>query len=154
MNKIVKGSTAELIACTYFLQKNYYVFKSLNMISPFDLIVHKESISYHVIVKTLTITDSRSPTVGIPRNSQWDLLAVVNIDENRTHIFEAKYSIDEIRSQLFRIYQRSTSRIMPCNKRVSYVRDHLKNCEVCVELAKSKGIWDIIESMNNLEKEV
>jgi len=150
MDKIVTGSASELIACAYFLREGYYVFRSVHVSCPFDLIIHKDDISYRVEVKTLTVVDGKSSAFSAPRNSQWDLLAVVNINDSKTHVFESRYSIETIRKELAGIYTPgNTPQIMPCNKRVTYIKKHLEDCEMCKKIATSAGIWEAVEAMNN-----
>ncbi len=76
-----RGAMSELIAAVHFMDDGWDVFRSESPACPFDLVIHKAGVLYRVEVKSATIkTEGYTPAFALPRNDQWDRLAIVHPD--------------------------------------------------------------------------
>jgi hypothetical protein len=100
-----KGAAAELIACAYLMRQGYDVYRCESPHAPFDLVAHQNGIMQRVEVKTLnyshTLRPTYAPSFSWPVNDEWDVLIVVDHDDNICHevyTHDRRAAIEQIRA--------------------------------------------------------
>lgn len=100
-NKALTGASAELRAAAHFMDEGYYVFRAVAAASPVDLVIYREGVCHRVEVKSATFSSSG---VGFtrPRNNEWDLLAIADVD--KVFVFGPERSHEDMRDEMRKHY--------------------------------------------------
>jgi hypothetical protein len=97
------GATSELIACAELMRLGFHVYRCESPAAPFDLVAYRDGRCLRVEVKTVSYKvgpDGKplfAPTVCMPKNDEWDLLAVVGLDAD-VFLFEQGATAQEVRN--------------------------------------------------------
>jgi hypothetical protein len=97
------GAASELIVCAELMRLGFNVFRCESPHAPFDLIAYRDGRFLRVEVKTVSLQKT-APTFAVPKNDEWDLVALVSKATGDVFFFEsgATYRVmhDTIRPHL------------------------------------------------------
>lgn len=76
-----RGAISELAACTWFMERGFYVYRCQSPHAPFDLVAYRPGgPALRVEVKSATVNRRGHVSLRMPPPGHWDLLAVVGRD--------------------------------------------------------------------------
>lgn len=142
LNRSDKGAVSELVVCTELARAGYHVYRAESPSAPFDLVAYRDGQCLRVEVKGIgqQAKEKFAPSFSWPRNSLWDLLAVVGQD--RVFFFDSATTVDEARDVLRAHYGHeplSTVRsLQPCGTLAGYQRHHKHAESACAECREAQ----------------
>lgn len=133
------GAASELIVCAELMRLGFHVFRCESPHAPFDLIAYRDGQFLRVEVKTVSLQKT-GPTFGLPKNDEWDLLAIVS-KLGEVFLFEsgATYRVihDTIRPHLGFAPVVDQGPKQPCGTPAAYCRHLDHNEPVCDPCAQA-----------------
>lgn len=132
-----KGAASELLACAALMRAGYFVYRAESPSAPFDLVAYRDGRCLRVEVKGIApqARESHAPAFTWPRNTSWDLLAVVGAD--RVFFFDSDTTADEARDTIRAHYGHeplsAVRSLRPCGTLAGYQRHHKHGESACEE---------------------
>jgi hypothetical protein len=129
LNRMILGAANELTACVHLMRQGYDVYRCQAPTAPFDLVAHKAGQLWRVEVKSIAVSaDGRHVGFGWPKNDQWDMLILVNVDF--CHVVDPQIDRDTVRRDLHAHYgvldARVASHVAVHGPLAPWVHDHIR----------------------------
>lgn len=98
------GAAGELIAAAHFMRQGFHVYRSESQSAPFDLVIYRDGQCQRVEVKVATVTMNiasgcRAISFAMPRNEEWDLLAIV-LDHDKVFVWGRDHTLPWMRDRV------------------------------------------------------
>lgn len=119
-----RGAISELRACADLMAAGYYVYRCESSAAPFDLVAYKDGQILRVEVKSVSWNLDRRdeervvalhPNFTWPKNTEWDLLAVVGDDQ--VFYFDSSTTREEARNHVREHYGFAPGQYGPYKRR-------------------------------------